>query len=169
MLLSRLNPSRLPLSRLLLSRLLLAALLLPVLTVSCGSHACATLPACIETRNNEAQPSGTVIGALDIQPGQSGPAVLSVGRAGLPPGDPLVFVPLILIPGVQDDTLIARSGEGIEVRADRSPFSADQVPLDVRVPAGLVAGNYIVRLQLRRVKSIFPDTTGPAGLAVQVN
>ena len=161
--------SRLTLSRLNPSRLTLAALLLPVLTVSCGSHACATLPACIETRNNEVQPSGTVIGALDIQPGQSGAAVLTVGRAGLPPGDPLVFVPLILSPGPQQDTLIARSREGIEVRADRSPFSADRVPLDVRVPAGLVAGNYIVYLKLRRVKSIYPDTTGPAGLTVVVN
>ena len=84
-----------------------------VLTVSCGSRACTTLPSCIETRNNEVQPSGTVIGGLDTQPGRSGPAVLTAGRSELPPGDPLVFVLLILSPGPQDDALIARGKEGI--------------------------------------------------------
>lgn len=151
------------------STLLLGILLLPVLTVSCGSHACGTLPACIETRNNEVQPSGTVVGGLDLQPGQSGPATLTVSRAGLPGGDPVVFAPVILSPGVQDDALIARSREGIEVRADRTAFSTDQLQLDVRVPVDLMKGNYIVTLKLRRVKSTYPDTTGPAGVAVTVN
>jgi len=147
------------------------SIIVPLLCVlsACSQAICDNTPYCLNPPHSEIQPSGTPTtpNGIYVAPGTQGDVEITIGRSGLPAGDPVYFVPgFEPLPAGAPPELLVSTTDGITVSASREPFTSDMVTVHVTVPAALPHGQRLFEFGVRRVQSRYADTRGPAGFTL---